>query len=93
MGQSKDLYLRDRKEANRALAITKGEVFDRLVTFSLAEFASRNPSQEEMKGANAFANILRTLPEESAGEVPPISTGLTHDLSVPVKTLGDTNKS
>ena len=54
----KELFQRNPEQVKAGLAILKHDSFDLLMTFAKAEFACRNPTNEQMVGANEFARTL-----------------------------------
>jgi len=86
MASSKDLFLRNEEDVKAALAITKSDIFFKLLAYARAEFTQRNPTAEQSTGANNFISILADLPEENTEEPEWVQSGLKHDLSVPERT-------
>ena len=82
MAQSKDQFCRSKEDVSAALAITKSDIFFKMLAYARAEFSERNPTLEQSMGANNFVNILLDLPEETEQEPEWVGSGLKHDLSV-----------
>lgn len=92
MSLAKDLYLRDKDEANKGLAIVKNDSLTRLIIFSKSEFAQQNPTKEQMEGVNRFINILLNLPETEPDIAQIPDAGLNHEPSAPLKHALTTEK-
>ena len=86
MAEAKELFLRNKKDVKSALAITKDDIFYKMIAYSRAEFMRQMPSREQAEGANNFINILFNLPEEEVESPGWIDSGLHHDLSIPDRT-------
>lgn len=92
MSLAKDLYLRDKDEANKGLVIVKDDSLARLIIFSKSEYAQQNPTKEQMEGVNRFVNILLNLPETEEKSVEMPNSGLNHESSAPLKHALTTDK-
>ena len=65
-----------------SLAILKSDSFEQLMVYAKAEFASHNPTNEQMTGANTFERVLLDMVNRG-GEVIEFPTpGLEHNLEV-----------
>lgn len=82
MAAPKELFLRNKELVKEALAILKSDAFAQILVFAKAEFASRNPTNEQMTGGNVFESTLINLVEgvEPPQEFP--TPGLQHNLEV-----------
>lgn len=91
MSKPKDLFLRNKKDVAAALAITKSDAFEKLMTFARAEFSTRNPTAEQGRGAIMFEEVLRNLPEDDVDDTTwsKITSGavLNHELEIPIRHL------
>lgn len=78
----KTQFLRQRDLVKASLAILKSDAFEQLMVYAKAEFASRNPNNEQMTGANEFERTLLNM--VNSGEIPAEfpSPGLEHNLDV-----------
>ena len=86
MADSKVLFLRNKDDVKAALAITTSDIFYKMIAYARAEFTQTNPSAEQSEGANKFIGILMSLPEEEPVIPENLTSGITHDLSVPERT-------
>jgi len=83
----KELFQRSKDNVKQGLAIVKHDMFDMLITFAKSEFATRNPTNEQMVGANEFIRTLYSMvdPIDIPIEFP--QPGLEHNLDVARKEL------
>lgn len=78
----KDQFLRQTELVKASLAILKSDSFEQLMVYAKAEFASHNPTNEQMTGANTFERVLLDMVNRG-GEVIEFPTpGLEHNLEV-----------
>lgn len=92
MDSPKQFYQRNRTEVEKALAVLKSDTLENAVHFAKAEFFSRNPSSEEIRGANSVLYILATLADlEEMVESP--DPGLNHNIVIPVKSFPSEKKT
>lgn len=76
----KELFLRSRERAEKLRAVVKTLWFqDCLVTVRSEMFQHPNLSDEQMKGARLFEEILLTLADEEP-ESEPLASGINHDI-------------
>lgn len=85
----KQLFLRNQDLVKASLAITKSDTFELLLTYAKAEFASRNPNNEQMTGANEFVRTLINMTESGDIAVDFPQPGLEHNLDVKRKELSN----
>lgn len=89
MSAAKTLFLRDAELVKASLAIVKSDDFAKLIMYSMAEFASRLPTTDQLIGANQFVNTLRGMVDSDEMEQVNIGPDLNHDLDVKRKSIAE----
>jgi len=88
MAKPKEQFLRNKDISDAALKMVTSPVFEQLMTFAKAEFAYKNPTAEQGRGAFMFEDILVGLPNSEAEETGwnevTSGAGLNHDIHVPI---------
>lgn len=83
---SREKFLSNNDDATGALAITRSDLFQKMVTYSIAYFSeTMTPTKEQLEGAVKFVDILVELAEPDVISHKPLTSGLTYDFSAKPK--------
>lgn len=77
---SKALFLKSKDVPAFWASICGNDNFEIVLTFARSEFAESQPTQDELKGAEKFIQILRTISSNEESNLPFPSAGLIHQI-------------
>ena len=69
----KDLFLESEDRRKAHFAIVKSEAFEEAVVFAMADYASDNPTAEQLTGVNRFLDRFIHLAEKEEERVSPFA--------------------
>jgi len=83
MTQSQEIFLQKKTLRDRAAATVNAAWFFEFMTYARAHAMETEPlTQEEQSGIRKFTQAMLSVTQEESPQVPPLKSGLNHDLSI-----------